>query len=255
MKYYIISPHSLCDNNKKGRHCDRVAKFYAESIYKILIDKGHDVILRLSDQLRFGNCQNDKHKDELFRCDYNRDTTLELPWREKFGDEIKVFRPNFIFEIHSYPGEMENYFHLWKDFKLKCLKSSSNTPFIAQLVENLGDVEGLVGIASPNFQPSITKQIETINKEINDNIPHTLFEFNEKFKDADLAIRVADAIVEMFGDEKKTVYGGDVLNQMRTKTLICILIALILLLLILIVYNIILTIQCSNNDDSFVSTH
>lgn len=245
MKYYVISPHSFCDKHKKERHCDRVAKFYAETIAKKLTDDGHDVMLRLSDHLRFGDCKNEKHKNDQFRCDYNRDTTLELPWRKKFADEIKSFQPNFIFEVHSYPGEMVNYFHLWKDFKLKCIKSKKNTPFIAHLVENLGDVEGLVGIASPNFQPSITKQVETINKETTYDIPHTLFEFNEKFEDADLATKVAETVVEMFGDEKKVVYGGDNLNCMRINTLLCILIVLLILLLALVVYNIILTIQDS----------
>ena len=257
MKYYVISPHSFCEKHKKERHCDRVAKFYAEAIAQKLINDGHDVILRLSDHLRFGDCKNDKHKNDQFRCDYNRDTTLELPWRKAFGDEIKSFRPNFIFEVHSYPGEMENYFYLWKGFKLNCLKSRDNTPFIAQLVENLGDVDSFVGIASPDFQPSITEQVETINKEIGSSIPHTLFEFNEKFQDKDLAIKVADTVAEMFGNEKKVVYGSNELkcNCFHFNVLFGIIIFLLLLLLILIIYNTISTIKNLQNENLLISTH
>jgi hypothetical protein len=131
----------------------------------------------------------------MFRCDYNRKTTLKSEWRQHFEKEIEKLQPDFILEVHSYPGEMTEYFYLWQKFKLQCIKSQFNTPFIAELVDKIGELPSGVGIASPDFEPSIMEQVGPRYK-------HTLFEFNEMYQDEKLAKQVADAVVQICSTEK-----------------------------------------------------
>lgn len=228
MRFYIISPHSHCDKSNPERHCDRVAKFYAETISEYLKNAGHDVILQLSDRLRFGDCDNpDEHG--MFRCDYNRNTTLKSEWRQHFEAEIEKMKPDFIFEVHSYPGEMSEYFYLWQKFKLQCIKSQFNSPFIAKLVDEIGDVPMGTGIASPDFEPSIMEQVGSRFK-------HTLFEFNEMHKDKELAKRVADAVVRICSTKNDHLFFGGTPFPLSCKYIVYILIAIIILLLFVLGY-------------------
>lgn len=182
----VIAPHSFCTNDVV-RHCDTVAARAVKELKKSF--SKHDAIFHVSDRKREEG-------------DYNRPITDNSPWRKKARDLAYMHDPDFVLEIHSYPGEYKMYKDVWGDSELVIFKSSQNNKFIDRLVSILKKNDpGLKVVKGSPYDAhpvSITDDITKLKKK------HTLFEFNEEQSPgriAEIADNVGRAVIEML-DEK-----------------------------------------------------
>lgn len=155
----VVAPHSFCESIL-NRDCDRAALDSVNDVKKILAH--HIVDYRVSDRLRSMG-------------DYNRMTTDNDEWRINVGNTARILNPDFIMEMHSFPGDHRLYRDIWPGANLVIFESKYNKKFVHRLRDIIKkDIGGYINIltAKPWHSVAITDQLgPTWN--------HTLFEFNE----------------------------------------------------------------------------
>jgi hypothetical protein len=171
MKFIVAAPHSFCYRNVPIRHCDRVARSAVREIEKCDL-KQYIRHIHLSDKLR------------TTEHDYNRPNTNETAWRKDLRNRIVEIIPDFIFEIHSFPGNHELYLDRWPGVDLAIFASDHNAAFVEQIVSGIKSrvpSDYVVSIVKPWHPVSITDDVVKICETRSEckNICHSLFEFNE----------------------------------------------------------------------------
>jgi hypothetical protein len=211
-KLLVIAPHSYC-TDEKIRHCDMVVPLVISSLRKEFYK--HDVVFHLSDQKRIDG-------------DYNRPETDGSVWREKGINFAKTNDPNFVLEIHSYPGSHKYYKDIWYDSELVIFKSTINADFIDVMITMLkkNDPSLKVMIGYPDHPVSITDDMAKNNKK------HSLFEFNEELqvkRILEISHNVSQTILEMINKKQFTKSKFTVSNYIYIIIIIAIIIITVLL--------------------------
>lgn len=192
MNFIVAAPHSFCDADKSERHCDRVAALAVCEIEKY--DAGRYIrYIQTSDKLR-----TEEH-------DYNRPNTDLTSWREDLRKQIKTINPDFVFEMHSFPGKHEMYRRLWPGADLAIFESKHNSTWVHWLANEIKTrvPNGyVISVVKPWHPVAITDDVIKIRNIEPDRrkIFHSLFEFNEDMppeRVTILARAVYDAVVNL----------------------------------------------------------
>ena len=183
-RFLVTSPHSFCDSAIVTRHCDTCA-----------LDAGKDIVTNLKGH---NITYHPNITDMRENRDYNRPETDNTAWREKLTQHASELKPDFVFEIHSYPGEHPLYVQLWPNAELVVFESEYNKKFIHRLVTALKyhDENIIIHIGHPWHPVSIT---EDMGKHSNVK-KHTLFEFNEvipRSRRKEIAATVTSAVLDI----------------------------------------------------------
>jgi hypothetical protein len=198
--FVVAAPHSFCESNPE-RHCDRIASAAVREI-KQYDTRGFIRAVHVSDKLRTS-----------FH-DYNRPNTNSSPWREGLRADIKAIAPDFVLEIHSFPGNHEMYQRLWPGADLAIFASKHNADFIKRLHSGIKSrvPDGYnIMIVKPWHPVSITDDIVAIRASQPGcaKVMHSLFEFNEDMPPERIPIlarAVYDTVLELI--EQNGVVGG-----------------------------------------------
>jgi hypothetical protein len=186
-RLFVAAPHSHCEA-KEYRDCDLVAEPAARAI----INAGGDMIVgtHLSDRLRALG-------------DYNRPVTDAEPWRVALREAIAAARPDFVLEIHSFPGNYETFARDWPGADLALFKSPANAHFVDRLAHMIREAAREM-IPPPNVQVVVAGHPNAIMDDMAAmGQPHTLFEFNEDMDRAriePLARAVLGSVAELAAD-------------------------------------------------------
>lgn len=212
--YIVAAPHCYCSKLNPIRHCDRVANRAVSAI--VAADTGSRIVYtQLSDKLR------------RIDHDYNRPNTDDTPWRAQLRDNIITRHPDFVFEVHSFPGDHEMYRTRWPgatsstSCDLALFRSDDNASWIdllAEKIRNRAPLGSIVRVVKPWHPVAITDDIAAIKKSTPEcaNTMHTLIEFNEVadilateamaaavYSAVDELVRARDAV------RKESIFGGD----------------------------------------------
>jgi hypothetical protein len=213
-RFLVASPHSFCDSAIVERHCDTVA-----------LDAGDDIVKNLKDHITV------YHPNVLHlrsSGDYNRPETDGTVWREKLKQHASELKPDFMLEVHSFPGDHPLYMRLWGDVDLVVFESKYNRPFLHRLVAALKrhNENIVVHVARPWHIVSIT---DDMGKHV-DVKRHTLFEFNEN-RNKHQRKKIADTITAAVID---IVYTDDIYITKKINVIatIAIIIAIIILIMV-----------------------
>jgi len=211
-RFLIASPHSFCDSTIVNRHCDTHAFDASNDIVENL--KGHMVVYHpnVSDLRSSG--------------DYNRPETDGAPWREKLKQHASELKPDFMIEVHSFPGDHPQYMNIWNDADLVVFESKYNKKFLHRLVKSLkrSNENIVIHIGRPWHPVSITDDMGS-HKHVK---RHTLFEFNEN-RNIDQRKKIAAAVAEAVLD---IVENTDIPCMKNIITIASIVIVLILIIFI-----------------------
>lgn len=212
--YIIVAPHSHCSAWNPIRHCDRVANRAVDAIIAADINR-HITYVQLSDKLRREN------------HDYNRPNTDSTAWRAQLRDNIIKHHPDFVFEVHSFPGDHEMYRTRWpgavasSSCDLALFQSEDNALWIERLAAKIRERApsgAIVRVVKPWHPVAITDDVAAIKKSIPacTNTMHTLIEFNE-VADVLMTEAMAGAVYSavdelvrnMAAARKESIFGGD----------------------------------------------
>ena len=175
----VTAPHSFCIPARR-RHCDTVALSAVNHIREYT--NGHDIKYHVSDRLRNEG-------------DYNRPVTNNEPWRRELRELAQTHKPEFVLEVHSFPGNHPTYIKKWDHADIVIFESEYNIPFINKLIERVH--------YHSNWAFKIKKGWPWHNVALTDDLAplykHTLFEFNETGLDSDRK-KLAHAIVDAAAD-------------------------------------------------------
>jgi hypothetical protein len=176
----VTAPHSFCVPYKY-RHCDTVALNAVNHIKDY--NTNHDVKYHVSDRLRQDG-------------DYNRSITDAEQWRKDLRNLAQSHKPDFVLEIHSYPGWHPMYKKKWGNAELVVFESSHNAPFLDKLIERIlyhANWSIKVRKGYPLHDVALTKDLAPLYN-------HALFEFNETDTDRNnkkIAQAILDAAVDI----------------------------------------------------------
>lgn len=204
-KLFVVAPHSHCNSKNPVRHCDRVALAAVQEIcaYDAVHSGKECIVDRLTaDKLR------------TMRHDYNRPNTDAATWREDLRARVKHAKPDFVLEIHSFPGDHEMYQRLWHNADLAVFASDHNKAFIDSLVAGIRSripTEYRIEVVTPWHAVAITDDMVAIRATDPGckQLMHSLFEFNEDMpreRIAVLARAIYDATLSLV--EQNGVHGG-----------------------------------------------
>ena len=209
-KLFVVAPHSHCDSQNPDRHCDRVA--LAAVNETVAYDTSNRFIHdpKTSDKLR------------TMRHDYNRPNTDATVWREDLRTRVKHEKPDFVLELHSFPGNHEMYQRLWHGADLAIFASNHNKSWIDLMVAKIKSyiakecgraaVEYRIEIVKPWHAVAITDDMIAIRATEPGcrHLMHSLFEFNEDMPSERIGVlarAIYDATLEMV-IEQNGVSGG-----------------------------------------------
>lgn len=218
-KLFVTAPHSFCNPENANRHCDRVAlaavneirAYDASKESKTLASRGRLISDPItSDKLR------------TLRHDYNRPNTDKTQWRENLRNRVKQEKPDFVLEIHSFPGNHEMYQRLWHGADLAIFASDHNKSWIDTLVSKINShiakecgpaAKYRIEVVKPWHAVAITDDMVAIRESSPGcgGLMHSLFEFNEDMPSERipvLARAVYEAVVELIEQNRRLVSGG-----------------------------------------------
>lgn len=211
-RYVVAAPHGFCSVANPIRHCDRVANRAVDAI--IAADTNRQIsYVQLSDKLR------------MLNHDYNRPNTDDTPWRARLRESIIAHHPDFVFEIHSFPGDHEMYRTRWPgatsatSADVALFKSDDNAEWIELLAAKIRErapAGAIVRVVKPWHPVAITDDVAMIKKTRSEcvNIMHALIEFNEVAETTDIMARavysaVDDLVRSRIAAKKDSIFGGD----------------------------------------------
>ena len=191
-KLFVAAPHSFCNPENANRHCDRVALAAVNEI------RAYDAGRHISDPIT-------SDKLRTLRHDYNRPNTDKTLWRENLRTRVKQEKPDFVLEIHSFPGNHEMYQRLWHGADLAVFASDHNKLWVDSLVAKIKSripPEYRIEVVKPWHAVAITDDMVAIRESSPGcgRLLHSLFEFNEDMPSERipvLARAVYEAALEM----------------------------------------------------------
>jgi hypothetical protein len=205
-KLFVVAPHSHCDSKNPVRHCDRVALAAVQEICAYdAVHSGKECIV---DRLTADTLRTMQH-------DYNRPNTDAAAWREDLRARVKRAKPDFVLEIHSFPGNHEMYQRLWHNADLAIFASDHNKPFIDSLVAKIKSripTEYRIEVVAPWHAVAITDDMVAIRATDPGckQLMHSLFEFNEDMPRERIPVltrAIYSATLELVG--QNGVHGGN----------------------------------------------
>jgi hypothetical protein len=235
-RYIVTSPHSFCDNVIKTRHCDTVALQAGDHIVTALNASGvHNVVYHPNiNRMRFPS---DVNGTTNFTGDYNRPETNGTEWRDQLVEYANAALTDFVFEVHSFPGDHPIYKSLWPDADLVLFKSKWNAHIIKRIMANIkkhNPSHNNIQIREPTHPVSITDDMGP-----HANVRgHCLIEFNEAMPFEDrkkMASAVTAAILDIDMATASSLATARSTTQMYKKIIIRVCIALLIIGLVFIV--------------------
>jgi hypothetical protein len=218
-RFFVVAPHSFCASGP--RNCDLVALAAVDAIKEYDSHHGrHIMAYHIADRLR-----------EL--GDYNRPWTDHEPWRVDLREKLTAARPDYVIEMHSFPGAHPMYVDLWKSSDLVLFKSPANAHYVDNLAASIrrhlargGHGSMKVMVVVPWHPVAITDDAARIG------LQHTLFEFNEDMPRehiAPLAAAIHAAVREHVDDARHQVSGGSAHDGKKYVALVFALVILLML--------------------------
>ncbi len=172
----IIAPHSHCEATTY-RDCDSVA---GQAVKELRSADRQGIIAQehLSDRLRALG-------------DYNRPVTDATPWREQSRAIASTIAPDFVLEVHSFPGNHVTFRSAWPGADLVLFESPANAQWIGHLADEVRKraPEFKVMTAVPWHPCAISDDMAKLG------LRHTLVEFNEDMPRSRIG-PLAKAVVE-----------------------------------------------------------
>lgn len=173
MSVILTIPHAVCRAYPPVRNCDRVAE-RAALILAELLDVSFDV------EVITGN---------IFRAtmDLNRVASINTPFQQEIRAKIKLLTPVFLFDIHSFPPDGNNFQHT----QLTILDESPGTEYGISLRDFMRDKykeQYTIGYyhGDKNFIMIQARQMD---------IPCLLLEYNESLPDKEIR-ELSNGVVE-----------------------------------------------------------
>ena len=201
-KLFVVAPHSYCDPQNPDRHCDRVALAAVNEIGSCDAPNHFIFNAKTADKLR------------TVAHDYNRPNTDNTQWRDDLRTRVKREKPDFVLEIHSFPGDHEMYQRLWHSADLAVFASDHNKLWVDSLVAKIKSriPSGYrIEIVKPWHAVAITDDMVAIRATEPgcDRLLHSLLEFNEDMPSERipvLARAVYEAALEVIKQNRSLIH-------------------------------------------------